>query len=92
MTTLLLILTFAFPTGIDSNPPSLLDPVEINMLPLPATTVSLNVNTILSFTPTPVAPSAGEELERVGAAPSAPGVLYDGPFVRVPWLPLPLIS
>ncbi len=28
----------------------------------------------------------------VGARPSAPGVLYDGPFVRVPWLPLPLIS
>ena len=70
VTTLLLILTFAFPTGIDSNPPSLLDPIEINMLPLPATTVSLNVNTILSFTPTPVAPSAGEELERVGSTPS----------------------
>ena len=62
------------------------------MLPLPATTVSLNVNTILAFTPTLVAPSVGDELETVGARASAPGVLYDGPFVRVPLLPLPLKS
>ena len=41
------------------------------IFPLSASTASLKVSTILSFTPTPVAPSAGEEEDKVGSPISA---------------------
>ena len=42
------------------------DDFLINIFPLSASTASENVKTILSFTPTLVAPSLGEEDDRVG--------------------------
>ena len=59
----------------DTNPPATLivstvelsDDFLINIFPLSASTASENVKTILSFTPTLVAPSLGEEEDRVGA-------------------------
>ena len=49
----------------------------IKILPLSTSTASLNVSTILAVDETPVAPSAGDEEDRVAAA-----------FVRVP---LPIV-
>ena len=68
VTTLPLILTLASPTGILSKPPSLSEPVEIRILPVPATTVSSKVRTILALNKTPVTSSAGVEEERVGSS------------------------
>ena len=59
----------------DTNPPvtSIVSTVEssddflITIFPLSASTASENVKTILSSTPTLVAPSLGEEEDKVGA-------------------------
>ena len=47
------------------------DDFLIVILPLSTSTASLNVNTILASTATPVAPSVGTEEDRVGALTSA---------------------
>ena len=44
------------------------DEFFITTFPLSTSTISLNVSTILSLTPTPVAPSAGEQEDNVGSA------------------------
>ena len=58
------------PTGIVAKAPSLSEAVEIRILPVPATTTSLKVRTILAVVLTSETPSVGDESVRVGAVVS----------------------
>ena len=61
------------------------------ILPLPAATFSLNVKTMFAPTATPVALSAGEADERVGAVASA-AVKFIVVVLLIPAKELPLAS
>ena len=74
VTTLPLMLTLASPTGIVSKPPSLREPVEIRILPEPATTVSAKVKVIVEDV-TPVTSSDGVEEERIGLVVSTSAII-----------------